>query len=377
MTPVGTPAVVVAGHICLDITPALSGLNTGTLESLLRPGKLVRVGAADVHTGGCVANTGLALQLLGVPTRLIARVGADAFGALVQKLARASGADCALTRDAGSSTSYSVVLAPPNVDRVFLHHAGANERFSQSDVPDAMLEDVRLLHFGYPSLMPGICRNDGAELVALFSRAKKLGLMTSMDMAAVDPDSEAAKTDWSALLQAVLPQVDYFLPSAEELCFMLDRPLHAEWLARANGQDITAVLNIRTDVAPLAERLLKMGAKIVLVKCGTRGIYYRTAAALGSLPLPMAAWAGREGFQPAYRPQKVVSATGAGDTSIAAFLASMLEGLPPEACVRRAAAEGACCVEAYDALSGLLPFPQLDKRIADGWPQAGSLAGAE
>ncbi|MDD3214557.1 MAG: carbohydrate kinase family protein [Eubacteriales bacterium] len=369
MAPVDVPAVVVAGHICLDITPALDGVNAGTLESLLRPGKLVRVGAADVHTGGCVANTGMALQLLGVSTRLIARVGADAFGALVRKLACASGAECALTEDAESATSYSIVLAPPNVDRIFLHHAGANERFTQADVPDAQLAGARLLHFGYPSLMPHVCRDNGAELYTLFSRAKSLGLMTSMDMAAIDPHAEAAKTDWSALLQAVLPQVDCFLPSAEEVCFMLDRPRHAEWLARANGQDVTDALDIHADVAPLAETLLAMGAKIVLIKCGARGIYYRTAAAsaIGSLPLSTEAWADREGFQPAYRARKVVSATGAGDASIAAFLASLLERLPPETCVSRAAAEGACCVEVCDALSGLLPFAQLDRRLADGW----------
>jgi sugar/nucleoside kinase (ribokinase family) len=105
------PAAVVAGHICLDITPDLGALETGALAELLRPGQLTRVGAADVHPGGCVANTGLALQLFGVPTRLIARVGDDAFGRLVKSLISASGANCALLTDPDAATSYSVVVA--------------------------------------------------------------------------------------------------------------------------------------------------------------------------------------------------------------------------------------------------------------------------
>ena len=254
---------------------------------------------------------------------------------------------------------------------MFLHHAGANERFTEADVPDGLLAGAGLLHFGYPPMMPLMYREGGAALARLFRRARARGLATSLDMAAVDPLSEAAGIDWRALLANVLPVTDFFLPSAEELCFMLDRPLHAEWLRRAGKRDVTAALDIRRDVAPLAERLTDMGAKVAVVKCGARGLYYRTAdeAALRGVPFPLAAgeWAHREGFQPAFRPERIVSATGAGDVSIAAFLASVLEGRAPEVCARRAAAAGACCAEACDALSGLPSLRALDRRIAAGW----------
>lgn len=365
------PQAVVAGHLCLDITPAFFEGGAPSAESLLRPGSLTRVGAADVHPGGCVANTGLALRRLGVPTRLVARVGGDAFAGLLRELVGGSGTDCALTADEGSSTSYSVVLAPPGIDRMFLHNAGANERFSQADVPDALLEGARLLHFGYPPLMPRMYRGGGEELAALFYRAKALGLLTSLDMAAFDPASEAATVDWPALLARVLPFVDFFLPSAEELCQMLDRPRYQGWLARAGGGDVAAALQMPQDVAPLAETLLALGCRVAVVKCGARGLYYQAAgeAALrgAGLPPPLWAWAGQRGCQPAFKPHRLLSATGAGDTSIAAFLASALEGLPLARCAARAAATGACCVQAYDALSGLKTLAELDQMIASGW----------
>lgn len=366
-----SPIAVVAGHICLDITPAFDVLGAGGLSRLLSPGKLVRVGSADVHTGGCVANTGLALHRLGVSTRLIARVGKDAFAGLIRDILCAEGAACSLVCDPESSTSYSVVIAPPNIDRIFLHNAGANEGFSESDVVNAVLEDATLFHFGYPPLMLRMCRNNGQELLALFRRVKARGLATSMDMAAIDPTSEAATVDWPALLPELLPLVDFFLPSAEELCFMLDRERHAEWLARANGRDIAEVLDIEHDIVPLADRLMEMGGKVVVIKSGARGMYYCSAGARSirviSLPLDEAAWANQSGFQHSFKPHKIVSATGAGDTSIAAFLASALEGCTLARSVQRAAATGACCVEACDALSGILPLPELDKRIAAGW----------
>ena len=66
----------------------------------------------------------------------------------------------------------------------------------------------------------------------------------------------------------------------------------------------------------------------------------------------------------------MLSGTGAGDTSIAAFLTSMLEGDSMEECMHLAAAAGASCVAAYDALSGLKPLDELRKKIASGWKKA-------
>ena len=363
--------VIAAGHICLDITPVFPDRRSyDQVGDLLVPGKLIRMEAASVHTGGSVANTGLALKLLGNDVILLGKTGDDEFGSIIRNILARYGAG-GLIVDPGSSTSYSVVLAVPGIDRIFLHNPGANDTFSAADIPESALSDAVLFHFGYPPLMKCMYRDGGKELAELFRRVRSHGIATSLDLAAVDPGSEAGKEDWKAILSAVLPDVDFFEPSLEELCYMLDRPRYDE--LAASGCDMTELPGIRKEAAKLAETCLGMGCGAVVVKCGISGMVYRTGSRqrirkIGQRLHPDPdVWAERSGVQPAYLADIVRSGTGAGDVSIAAFLTALMDGEPPENCVRLAAAEGAASVTAYDALSGLLPPGELKQRIDRGW----------
>lgn len=363
--------MIAAGHICLDITPVFpTGKTCRKPEELLIPGKLLRTEAADVHTGGSVANTGLALKLLGNDVTLLGKVGNDDFGRMIAQILKQYGAG-GLVTDPESSTSYSVVLAIPGIDRIFLHHPGANDTFGSEDVPEKSLEDAVLFHFGYPPIMRRMYENEGEELAAIFRRVKAYGIATSLDLAAVDADTDAGRADWKRILEKVLPDVDFFLPSFEELCFMLE----PEKYSRLNeaGGDMTERLDPVKDVEPLLDRLMNMGCKTAVIKCGKAGMVWRTADEQrlrltgDRLKLDTACWAGKQGIQPCFKADVVRSATGAGDTSIAAFLTAVLEGRNPETCVALAAAEGACAVTSYDALGGLRPLAELEQRIRNGW----------
>ena len=363
--------IISAGHICLDITPVFpAGMQYDSLSSLLVPGKLIQMEAADVHTGGSVANTGLALKLLGCDVTLMGKVGDDSFGMMIRNILAGYGAGGLLV-DPDSSTSYSVVLAVPGQDRVFLHSPGANDTFSGKDIPDDALGDAALFHFGYPPLMRRTWENDGEELTALFRRTKARGIATSLDLAAVDPRSPAGGADWQRILARVLPYVDFFVPSFEELCWMLDRERY-ERLAAGNG-DMTEGLEMEKEALPLAEKALAMGCRAAMIKCGTSGMLLRTAGRADMekvgprLGMETEEWSGRTVLQPCFRADTVRSGAGAGDTSIAAFLAAVLSGRKPENCVALACAEGACCVTTYDALSGLKPLDELEERIRKGW----------
>ena len=269
--------VIVAGHICIDITPIFPDRKANSLDDILSPGKLVQTGAADVHTGGAVANTGLALKILGADVSLMGKVGCDAFGDMICGILKKYNADEQMIRSENESTSYSVVLALPGIDRIFLHNPGANNTFRASDISPDTLLDAALFHFGYPPLMRSMYENNGEQLVSLMKSVRESEVATSLDMAAIDADTDAGKIDWNEILKRVLPHVDFFVPSVEELCFMLDKERFAQWQKRAGGKDITEILDIEKDVKPLADICMSYGVKVLLIKCGAPGMYYQTA----------------------------------------------------------------------------------------------------
>ena len=365
--------VIAAGHICLDITPVFPEKKVNQLDDILSPGKLIQMGEADVHTGGAVANTGLGMKILGADVTLMGKIGNDPFGDMVLNILKQYDAESGMIVSDTESTSYSVILAVPGIDRIFLHNPGANHTFYASDIPKEALEETALFHFGYPPLMRSMYEADGEELVKLMKRAKEAGAATSLDMAAVDPDSEAGRADWEKILERVIPYVDFFVPSVEELCYMLDRSRYEEWQERAAGRDITEILDIKKDVKPLADQCMSLGAKVLLIKCGAPGMYYRTAGRMEIMKigsrteLNLADWSDKEGFEKSYIPEKILSGTGAGDTSIAAFLTAMLEGYSIEKAMQLASGTGASCVAAYDALSGLKTLEELECKINAGW----------
>ena len=366
--------VIVAGHACLDITPLFpQNQQAAKLGNILSPGKLIQMEGVDIHAGGAVSNTGMAMKMLGADVCLMAKTGSDEFGKIISDIYAAQGADSGIIVQEGQNTSYSVVLALPGIDRIFLHDPGCNHTFSFEDLPKEKLLGTDLFHFGYPPLMKKMYEDTGSELVRMMKYMKAQGTATSLDLAFVDGESDAGAADWKEILSRVLPYVDFFVPSIEELCFMLDRDRYEAWKTKAGDEDISFSLDVQRDIRPLADKCMELGAKVLLLKCGAPGLYYRTTEVKRlegletALGISAEDWSDREGFEASYQPERVLSGTGAGDTTIAAFLTAMLEGYPFEMCIHLAAAEGASCVEAYDALGGIRPLKELASRIEKGW----------
>lgn len=351
---------VVAGHLCLDIIPQLP---PGNLSELVAPGKVAEIGPVALATGGVVANTGRALHRLGVATRLMGKVGDDAFGRIILSLIRAD--DPALVEDMivapGEASSYTIVISPPGTDRFFMHCAGTNHGFSAADVPYSRLREARLFHFGYPPFMRTMYEQGGAQLEQMYRLAKSAGVVTSLDLALPDPHGPSGQKDWRGILARTLPHVDLFLPSLEELAYMLRPGIDPDTL------DDTAIPALAADA-------LAMGAGVVVLKLGERGLYVRTAC---DLPFaPDASWQTRELWAPVFQAEPLVGTTGAGDTTIAGFLAGFLRGQTLEAALTSAVAVGACNVEAADALSGVRDWDTTQARIASGWARGPLTIGA-
>lgn len=365
--------IVVAGYVSCDITPSFEGQGekSGRLSDYIRPGALVEVGKATIAPGGCVTNTGLALQFFGADTVLMAKIGDDAFGRNLRESYAARGAKADFVVSPDTETSYTLAIAPPGCDRVFFADPGANHTYRFEEIDLKIIGGAGYFHFGYPTLMKRFYENGAADTVRLFKEVKRLGVVTSLDMTMVDPSSPAAKEDWPSALQHLLPYVDFFTPSYEEMCALIWPDHYQMLLARTGGEDVCLHLSLREDVEPLAERLLGLGAHAVLLKCGAAGIFLATSpfgkmAGLGE-QFADPAWGDLRLFADSYRPDRIASGTGAGDTAIAAFLYSIMHHMKPAVCLENAAATGAMNLTEYDSLSGLLPIEALRRRIDGGW----------
>ncbi len=376
MTAAKSCDVVVAGHLCLDITPKFHDPDSpgrAGISDILVPGKLVDVGACVVSTGGPVSNTGLALRRLGVDAVLMGKVGDDSFGYLIRQVLEGYGAEGGAVVAPGEETSYSIVIAPPGIDRVFLHNPGANDTFVADDVNYQVLHGAGIFHFGYPPLMAKMFAGGGAEITDMFRRARQTGATTSLDMALPDPDSPAGRVDWDAILKETLPHVDLFLPSIEEIAFSLDREafLAKRKEAGRRGVDIMELFTAE-DYSRFAGRLIGYGAGIVTLKAGVLGIYVRTAPRerlekFGRVkPGDISNWADRELFEPSFVADSVASTTGAGDCAIAGFLAAFGLGETIERTLRIAAGCGCLNVSVLDTVSGIVPYEEV-ARSMEGW----------
>lgn len=256
--------IISAGHVCLDITPEFNERKQKAIHELFLPGQLISMGKADVSIGGSVSNTGLAMKKMGGNVELLGMVSNDAFGRMIlNEMRMYDVADSMIVSEEGE-TSYSVILTPEGIDRIILHHSGVNEEFCLKHIELKKIKDAVLFHFGYPPLMRKMYKDDGQELYTLLKTVHEMGVATSLDMAMIEENTEAGKQNWEEILKKVIPYVDFFLPSIEELCIMIDRERYHEWLERANGKDCTSVLDLEKDIRPLADKLMNWGGKSIM-----------------------------------------------------------------------------------------------------------------
>lgn len=357
--------IVVAGHICLDLTPKFPGAVADSLADVFMPGTLTVVGECVVSTGGIVSNTGVALVKLGINAVLMGKVGDDAFGHIIVESLERHGCAEGIVMVPGEHTSYSIVISAPGFDRMFLHNAGANDTFCDDDIDYDALDGARMFHIGYPQLMARLYEADGAELVEILRQAKDRGVTTSLDMTLPDPSSPAGQVDWDAILRKALPWVDLFVPSAEEVLDCLEPEVFLLLHERAKREACTVLdLLSEHDYERMGRRLLDYGVGVAMLKSGHRGIYVRSAGtgrleAFGRARVCDAGnWADRELWEPAFRPEHIASTTGAGDCAIAGFLAAFLNGEAIERSLRYAAAVGLQNLSEHDATSGLKSYEE-------------------
>ena len=276
--------LLTVGEVLVDLT------QTGTDE------RGIRVLAAN--PGGAPANAAVAAARLGANAAFVGCVGADSFGEGLLQTLRDNGVDVsAAAVNKAVPTTLAIVTVNETGERsfTFYRNPGADLCLQREQIPDEMLENARIVHFGSVSLTADPART---ATLTVAKDAKAKGALISYDpnyRPALWPEGEDAE-GW---MRKPLPLVDVLKISDEE----------------------TALLSGKADPAEAAEALAAQGIKLILVTLGNAGVYYKFGDLTGTVA----------GFS-----VKVADTNGAGDTFFGAVLRCLakrpdpLEGLDKE-----------------------------------------------
>ena len=216
---------------------------------------------------------------LGSKVAFCGKVGDDSFGNFVmQSLAEKNvNADNVIVEE-NLKTGATVIFNYED-DRMMVTHPGAMEHMTVDEIPEEAIKKSRHLHTSSIFFQPGIKK----DLYKLFSRAKKLGLTTSMDTQ-WDPEEE-----WEIGIKKILPALDFFLPNEDELIALTESSSLQEALDKISDFETT-----------------------VVVKQGEKGATMFRNGETRSIP--------------AYKITDYIDAIGAGDSFDAGFISSFLKG---------------------------------------------------
>lgn len=359
---------VIAGYICVDLIPGFNKGEEGvSLSELFRPGKLIEINGLNFLIGGVVANTGLAMKKFGMNVFLNGLVGEDLIGKIATEWLDRHHLAEGIKTTTEEGTAFSIVLAPPGIDRIFLESLGCNRIFNSNMIDFDAVSQSKLFHFGYPPLLKQFYLNDGRQLADSFSKVQKMGVATSLDFSLPDSASESGKIFWPEIMKNVLPVTDIFVPSLEEALQIMLPQKYTELQTLDDDRELLDRISINL-IRFLGKSIIESGVKILLIKAGHRGAYLLTGdvSLLNKntrLNLPEENWSFREIWCNAYHvdESKVINALGAGDTAVAAFLSAILEGYSSEFSLKLATLAGRnnlYCDNIFEELPGMPEMAQ-------------------
>jgi len=362
--------VVVAGYICVDLVPDLSGhAPSPGVSSFFKPGKLIEIGGLAYTLGGVVANTGAAMKKFGKSVYCAGLTGEDFIGDMargaMERLGLAEG--IGVTADAG--TAFGLVIAPPGIDRIFLESSGCSKVFDRAHIDMTRVAASRIFHFGYPPLLRNFYLDKGALLCELFASVKQLNVVTSLDFSLPDPESESGKVDWPIVLRRLLPSVDVFVPSVEELLWITAPEQYATIKAACGDADMIDAIP-EDMIREMGRAIIDQGVKILLIKAGHRGLYLMTGDVSGvnttrGFQLLPEDWSYRDCRCAASDADaaRVINASGSGDVAAGAFLCALLDNEPPETALQYAAIAGRNNLYCKDMYSDLADWEVMTEEI--------------
>jgi sugar/nucleoside kinase (ribokinase family) len=177
------------------------------IESFPEIGKEILADRMTIALGSSSAIFASNLSTLGSKVSFAGQLGQDRFGDFVIESLRTQGVNTDhIFRSSKHATGATVVLNYQE-DRAMVTYPGAMKYLTMHDIPDAAFTNSKHLHLSSIFLQPGIA----TDVIALFQKAKSLGLTTS-----IDPQWDPAER-WDISFRELLPCVDVFMPNIKEL----------------------------------------------------------------------------------------------------------------------------------------------------------------
>jgi 2-dehydro-3-deoxygluconokinase len=278
--------------------------------------------------GGDTSNALIAAVRQGAKGGYITKLGDDEFGRMLLRLWHDENVDTAgVAIDAAAPTGiYFVSHGTHGHTFSYLRAGSAASRMQPSDVPAALIQQARFLH------VSGISQAISPSATETVSHAIRVARETGVKVA-YDPNLRLKLWPLDLareVILATIPQVDYFLPSLDDVRLI-------------SGLD---------DPAAILDWCDAQGARTIILKLGRDG----SLASDGNRRTPISAF-----------PVDAVDATGAGDCFDGSFLARLAAGDDAVSAARWASAAAALTTTGYGAVAPL-PTAQEVTRFMDAAP---------
>ena len=301
------PSVVCVGVLIVDVLAA-------PVATLPPPERAHLLDEVRVTAAGTAAATAVDLARLGCRVFVEGAVGDDAFGDLLLRLLRQSGADVrAVTRLPGVLTSSSILPVSADGERFTWHLRGANAMFAPEHLDRDLLQTADAVHVGGPDVLSAF---GPADFSQLFADARAAGAITSLDLLSNLP---SIPSRW---MQQWLPAVDIIAVNTHQ----------------------ALIVTGAEDALGAAHVLHGWGADWAAVTCGAKGCVVVTSD--GAFEAP--------GF-----PVPVVDTTGCGDAFSAGLIRSRLDGRDAVAAAQFANAAAALVATGLGSDAGLVDEQQV------------------
>lgn len=307
--------ITVIGAAIIDILASPVNMNVFSSGS-------IPMDTIQMSFGGDALNETLILSGFGKNVQLISKTGNDEAGKRILSLLQEKNISTdSISVQEGLATGINIVLIDEKGERHFL--TDPNSSLRNLDLPDIdpfIAHSAEIISFASMFVSPLMTIS---KMKDLFSSIKERGKLLAVDM------TKAKNGETLQDIAELLPYIDYLFPNEAEITLLTG--------------DKDPYRNI--------QRLLEMGVKTAVIKCGEKGCMLGNKNGIYTIP--------------AFPAKRCVDTTGAGDTFVSGFLWALSEGLESIECAKFACAAASLAVENVGAASGIRSLEEVRERYLD------------